>query len=92
MPETEYTVRTCIIVVNVPDDRGGMLMGVVVDAVSEVANIGSDEIEDAPDFGQGASLQFLTGIAKTKGGVKLLLNIEKVLTTSELDGLGKLLA
>ena len=92
MPATEYTARTCIIVVNVPDDRGGMLMGVIVDAVSEVVNISGDEIENAPDFGHGANLQFLTGIAKTKGGVKMLLNIEKVLTTSELDGLGKLLA
>src|SRR5271169_3069481 len=49
MPETEYTARTCIIVVSVPDEKGGMLMGVVVDAVSEVVNIGGDEIEDAPD-------------------------------------------
>jgi len=91
MPATEYTARTCIIVVNVPDERGGMLMGVVVDAVSEVANISATEIENPPDFGQGSGPQFLTGIAKTKGGVKMLLNIEKVLTTSELDGLGNLL-
>ena len=91
MPAAEYTARTCIIVVNLPDDKGGMLMGVIVDAVSEVAHIAADEIENPPDLGQAADLQFLTGIAKTRGGVRMLLNIEKVMTTSELQGLGKLI-
>jgi purine-binding chemotaxis protein CheW len=91
MPETEYSARTCIIVVNVSDGKDSVLMGVIVDSVSEVASISGDEIEDPPDFGQGENLKFLAGIAKTKGEVKLLLNIEKVLTTSEIEGLGKLL-
>jgi purine-binding chemotaxis protein CheW len=92
MTATDHTARTCIIVVNVPDGQDGLLMGVIVDAVSEVANIAAEEIENPPDFGQGTTPQFLTGIAKTKAGVKMLLNTEKVLTTSEIDGLGKLLA
>src|SRR5579863_3488275 len=90
MPATEYTARTCIVVVDVQGDGGSVLMGVIVDAVSEVVNIASGEIEDAPDFGEGVSVPYLIGIAKSKGKVKLLLNIEKVLTTSELTDLGKL--
>jgi purine-binding chemotaxis protein CheW len=91
MAATEYTARTCIIVVNVSGDGGGVLMGVIVDAVSEVVNISGGEIENPPDFGEGVNIPYLIGIAKTKGKVKLLLNIEKVLTTTEMTDLGQLI-
>ena len=91
LPATEYTARTCIVVVNVAGDAGGVLMGVIVDAVSEVVNIAGGEIENPPDFGEGVNIPYLIGIAKSKGKVKLLLNIEKVLTTSELTDIGQLI-
>ena len=91
MPPTEYTARTCIVVVNVAGDGGGVLTGVIVDAVSEVVNIAAGEIENPPDFGEGVSIPYLIGIAKSKGKVKLLLNIEKALATSEVTGLGQLI-
>ncbi len=92
MPETEHTARTCIIVVNVPGERGGVMAGVIVDAVSEVANIADGEIENPPDFGGGVNIPYLIGIAKTKGRrQKLLLNIEKVLTASDVSGIGHLI-
>jgi purine-binding chemotaxis protein CheW len=90
MPSADYTARTCIVVVNVPGDAGGVLMGVIVDAVSEVVNVAAAEIENPPDFGEGISVPYLIGIAKSKGTVKLLLNIEQVLTASELTGIGQL--
>jgi purine-binding chemotaxis protein CheW len=90
MPQADYTARTCIVVVNVPGDAGGVLMGVIVDAVSEVVNVVAGEIENPPDFGEGISIPYLIGIAKSKGTVKLLLNIEQVLTASELTGIGQL--
>ena len=91
MPATEYTARTCIVVVDLPGEAESALMGVIVDSVSEVMNITGGEIEDAPDFGEDISIPYLVGIAKCKGKVKLLLNIEKVLTTSELTDISTLL-
>jgi purine-binding chemotaxis protein CheW len=91
MPETEHTARTCIIVVNVPGEGGRVMAGVIVDSVSEVANIAGGEIESPPDFGEGVSIPWLIGIAKTRGGVKLLLNIERVLTSSDVSGIGHLI-
>ena len=91
MPPTEYTARTCIVVVDLAGEGSSVLMGVIVDSVSEVMNITAGEIEDAPDFGEDVSIPYLIGIAKSKGKVKLLLNIEKVLTTSELTDISKLL-
>jgi purine-binding chemotaxis protein CheW len=91
LPEIEYTQRTCIIVVQVPGEAGPMLMGVVVDGVSEVLNLSGADIEDTPDFGQGVTTSYLLGMAKMKGKVKILLDIDQVLTTKEIHGLDALM-
>jgi purine-binding chemotaxis protein CheW len=87
LPEAEYTQRTCIIVVQVQKDSNPMLMGIVVDSVAEVLNIMAADIEDTPNFGQGVATPYLMGMAKIKGRVKLLLDIDEVLTSQELQGL-----
>lgn len=76
--EREYDDRTCIIVVEVSSRTSRMLMGVVVDAVSEVLSINADEIEPTPDFGGRVDTEFLRGIAKVKNRVKLLLDPDRV--------------
>ena len=88
LPEQEYTQRTCIIVVQVRVEGGPTLMGIVVDGVAEVLNLAVTDIEDTPDFGDGTSTPYLLGMAKVKGNVKILLDIEQVLTNQELHGLG----
>ena len=88
LPETEYTKRTCIVVVQLPGEAITNVMGVVVDGVAEVLNLAAGDIEDTPDFGQGAPTPYLLGMAKFKGRVKILLDIDQVLTSQELCGLG----
>jgi purine-binding chemotaxis protein CheW len=80
MPETEQTSETCIIVVSVNNN----LMGVVVDQVSEVLDIRGEEIEDAPNVGIDLGNEYILGMAKTKGGVKILLAIDSVLAGASL--------
>lgn len=88
MPQTEYTHRTCIVVVQIDSDGGGkLLMGSIVDGVSEVLTLQAADIEDTPDFGDGARLPYLLGMAKVKGRVKILLDINMVLNTQELSGI-----
>ena len=65
-PSQDYTERTCII---------------VVDAVSEVLNIGVEEIEQTPDFGERVNTDYMKAIAKVKGKVKILLDLDRVLGT-----------
>jgi purine-binding chemotaxis protein CheW len=79
MLAAEHTSETCIIVVDVK----GSLMGVVVDKVSEVLDIHGEDIEDAPDVGVAVQNDFILGMAKAKGRVKILLEIDKVLTETE---------
>jgi purine-binding chemotaxis protein CheW len=91
LPEIEYTQRTCIIVVQVGSGAGAMLMGIVVDGVSEVLNLTGTDIEDTPDFGVDVATSYLLGMAKIKGKVKILLEIDAVLTSQELTGLQSVL-
>ena len=83
LPAAEYGQRTSIIVVKV----GSLLMGVVVDGVSEVLNMSTAEIEDTPDFGTGVVTPYLLGMAKSKGKVRMLLDIDQILSTPELQGI-----
>jgi purine-binding chemotaxis protein CheW len=84
MPAREYTHRTCIIVVQVASSRGTMLMGIVVDGVVEVLNISGTDVEDTPTFGKEVELSYVMGLAKLKGKVKILLDIDQVMTAGEL--------
>jgi purine-binding chemotaxis protein CheW len=84
MEETGYTERTCIIVVEILGGAGNILMGIVVDSVSEVLNIKNGEIEDTPGFGATMDTAYILGMAKMQGGVKILLDIDKVLGYEEL--------
>lgn len=84
MPSIDDTEQTCIIVVDMLFEDNSLLMGIIVDSVSEVLDIDIDDIEDTPIFGSAVSTDFIQGIAKIKGGVKILLNIERVLTTAEI--------
>ena len=86
----EYTQRTCIIVTQVKGEAGSVLMGIIVDGVSEVLNLTGSEIEDTPDFGEEVAAQYLLGMAKVKGKVKILLDIDRVLSTQDLHSLNTL--
>lgn len=90
LPPMEYGERTCIIVVDVKSGQGPMQMGVVVDAVSEVLNVGGEDLEPPPAFGHDLSHHYILGLAKTKGSIKILLDIDRVLSAEELLGLDNL--
>ena len=85
LEEIDYTDRTCIIVVEVKTGTGSVQMGIMVDAVSEVLNIRSAEIEDTPTFGTSLKTDFILGMAKTGNRVKILLDIDKVISGREME-------
>jgi purine-binding chemotaxis protein CheW len=77
--KAEFTERTCIVVVQVklPSDQT-VQMGLIVDRVEEVVTLAAHEIEPTPDFGAAISTEYLLGMAKVKGQVKTLLDIDRV--------------
>ncbi len=80
MEEKEHTSETCMIVVDVQ----GILVGIIVDTVSEVADINENQIEPAPGFGSSVETDYIHGMAKIKDAVKILLDIDKVLSVEEI--------
>ncbi len=78
MAEAEHTEETCIIVVNV-----GTEMGVVVDTVQEVLDIADQQIEPPPALGSDVDTHFILGMGKVGERVKILLDIDRVLTGDE---------
>jgi purine-binding chemotaxis protein CheW len=83
MPSAEATSETCIIVVHVR----GIEMGIIVDQVSEVVDIVSSDIEPTPSFGVEVNTDYILGIGKSQGKVKILLDIDRVLSNGEVTGL-----
>lgn len=85
METIEDTQETCIIVVSVElEDNDRTQMGILVDTVSEVLDVRSDSIEPPPQFGASVRTDFITGMAKSKDMVIMLLDINRVLTAEEL--------
>ena len=84
VPSDVYTDRTCIIVSEV--ERGGLrtLLGMVVDSVCEVLSISADDIEAMPEMGRSVDTAYMHGVAKVKGTVKLLLDLDKLLSADSL--------
>ncbi len=92
MGDTEDTDETCVVVVEAACvDRGSTQMGILVDAVSEVLDIQESQIEDAPAFGTGVDTHFILGMGKVNNAVKILLDIDAVLSNTDMaviEGMG----
>ena len=85
MDQCQVTDETCIIVIK----TASLMMGVLVDKVSEVVNLASGDIEETPSFGADVNTEYLLGVGKTGGRVRLLLDIEKIITASDIIHLKK---
>ena len=79
LSRAEYNDQTCIIVVDV-----GTMVGIIVDTVNEVHDIPAASIEPAPAFGHAVDTSFILGMGKVKDDVKILLDIDRVLSSTEL--------
>jgi len=84
-PVTTVEAQTCIVVVQVklPDGKSTQ-MGLVVDGVEEVINLNAADIEATPEFGGQICMDYILGMAKVKGQVKALLDIDGVVGADTL--------
>ncbi len=80
----EYTDRTCIVVVRSQSGGRERLIGAIADGVTEVLTIAAEDVEETPDFGNGAPVPYLLGMAKVRGKVKLLLDTAEVFSTDTI--------
>jgi len=83
MEQQEYDKKTVIIVVEVK----GRIMGIIVDAVSDVMNIAAKDIQPAPEFGGAVDVGFINGIGSYGEKLVAFLDIDRVLSVAGTDGL-----
>ncbi len=86
--QAEFAERTCIVVVQVKLAETQIVqMGLIVDSVEEVVTLNAEEIEPTPDFGTRIDTSYLLGMAKVKGQVKTLLDIDRVIAPETLQAI-----
>ena len=86
MKTTDVTEETCIIVVEINQANRNFSTGIVVDHVQEVLDINGQDIEEAPQFGSSVDTDFILGMGKIDDTVKILLDIDRVLAGTDLEG------
>lgn len=82
LSEKEYNERTCIIVTEVASEKQTKIIGVVVDTVSEVLTINSENVEASPSL--GGNNEVLNGLGKVNNKVIMLLNSDRILSSDEI--------
>jgi len=87
MEEIKHTDRTCIVIVEVLGSQGTVQMGIIVDSVSEVMNIQGEDVEQSPDLGAGDRTRYILGMAKVEESVKILIDIDKLLSEDKIKQL-----
>jgi purine-binding chemotaxis protein CheW len=90
METTDVTEQTCIIVVEITQGDRKFDTGIVVDHVQEVLDIAGEDIEEAPRFGSSVNTDFILGMGKIADTVKILLDIDRVLTSDDIAGLASM--
>ena len=86
--KAEFAERTCIVVVQVKlQNEQTVQMGLIVDSVEEVVTLQAGEIEPTPEFGAKIDTAYLLGMAKVKGAVKTLLDIDRVVAPETVQAL-----
>jgi purine-binding chemotaxis protein CheW len=82
--QTEASRRTCIVIIEIGNGEERHDIGIVVDAVSEVLEVSSADIEPAPSFGAKIRADFIDGMGKIGGKFVIILNIQRVLSVDEI--------
>src|SRR5215470_9401741 len=75
---------TAVVVLEVVHDHGSRIMGVVVDAVSDVHSITDTALRPAPECGSTGSSECVKGLATVDGQLLIILDIDQLLNTGEL--------
>jgi len=84
-PATEITKRTSIVIIEITSAEQHLEIGVMVDIVNEVLEIDNDQIEPTPSFGASIRTDFIAGMGKVDGKFLIMLNVESVLSVTELS-------
>jgi purine-binding chemotaxis protein CheW len=86
LQESDYTVNTCILVLEVVVNNENVLVGALVDGVKEVIEIEDEEIKDPPSIGFSGNNYFIIGVFKKKDedAFTMILDMDSIFSTDEI--------
>ncbi|HKK47888.1 MAG TPA: chemotaxis protein CheW, partial [Alkalispirochaeta sp.] len=84
MGETEKTIETSIIVMEVEIGGEKVTVGTLADSVQEVINLDDSQIEPAPQIGTRINTEFIRGIGKQEDRFIIILDIDRIFSEEEL--------
>jgi len=84
MPEAEFTIDTCIIVLNINSEKEPLLVGAIVDSVQKVIDIPDEAIQVSLGMGTMYREDFISGIGKVEENFVMILNIDKVFSADDV--------
>jgi purine-binding chemotaxis protein CheW len=90
MPSAEYDDTTVIVVLKINIDNKVQVIGIVVDAVSDVLDVGAEQLKDAPEFETGSNTEFISKLATVNGKMVILLDTARILSKAELAKMNNL--
>ena len=85
MATRDYTIDTCIIVLNINTEKDSLLVGALVDSVQKVIDIPAAAIQHSQSMGAIYREDFINGIGKVEEDFVMILNIDKVFSAEELS-------
>ncbi len=89
MPPADFTIDTCIIVLNIANGAESLLVGAIVDSVQKVLDIKDENIQLSPSMGAMYREDFISGIGKVEDEFVMILNIDKVFSSDEVHVLNE---
>lgn len=84
MPFREYSKTTVVVVLKVMHEMGQRIVGIVVDAVSDVQNVEPEQVRETPDFGSVVTTDYISGIFDNGEDMLMLLDVDKMLSPEQL--------
>lgn len=85
LEKLEYGPTTVVVVLRVESENKNRTMGIVVDGVSDVYSVSEGELKSAPEFGDDVNAEFVKGLATIDEKMVIMLNIDKLLNSRELN-------
>lgn len=83
-----YDQFTVVIILNI----GGRVVGMVVDSVSDVITLSPDQVKPAPEMGTALNTDYLIGLGTVEQRMLILVDIDKLMSSSEMGLIDKLAA
>ena len=85
MKVVENQVRDIIIVVELHYEERTATIGLLADKVRKVFSLENKDLKPVPEFGEYYNPEYLSGVAKTKEGLVMILDLEKVLNEKDVQ-------